>query len=242
MTTTYRPAEPGRATAPRATTTPRTATGPPGSYGADDHADTGTGTDTDTGTGPGPRLWAPRGRHRRPRPRKALLAAGGMALAAGVLGLVRMTPESGVAGPGTAEAEPRPDSPPDATGSDRATRAAATTGAVPEVSPSATAALGGVSSTPFRRVSLAHTPSATTAPPTPAPDTTTIPDAPNPPGAPAPTDTTAARPTPTRPPTPTPPASRTSAAPTTAPQQPGQAHRPGLCVPIIGVCVDQLNH
>ncbi|MYQ44669.1 hypothetical protein GTW40_06235, partial [Streptomyces sp. SID4985] len=48
-----------------------------------------------------------RGRHRRPRPRKVLLAAGGLALAAGVLSLVRVAPESGLAGPATAEAEPQ---------------------------------------------------------------------------------------------------------------------------------------
>lgn len=50
-----------------------------------------------------------RGRHRKPRSRRALLAAGGLVLAAGVLSLVRMTPESGVGAPGTAAAEPRLD-------------------------------------------------------------------------------------------------------------------------------------
>ncbi|MFF0158992.1 hypothetical protein ACFYRY_15850 [Streptomyces sp. NPDC005263] len=254
MTTTYRPAEPRRTTAPRAATAPQAATGPPEPYGTDDHTPTATGT----GTGPGPRLWAPRGRHRRPRPRKVLLAAGGMALAAGVLGLVRMTPESGVASLGTAEAEPRPDSPAAATGTDRATTTAAT---VPEASPSATAVLGGASATPLRTVRLAPTSSTTTAPPTPAPGTTTvpdttgIPDAPNPPGSPAPADTprwsapadtTTPRParTPSLKPTPAPRPSHTPAAPTPEPRQPGQGHphRPGLCMPIIGVCVDPLNH
>ncbi|QNP70558.1 hypothetical protein IAG44_14680 [Streptomyces roseirectus] len=41
----------------------------------------------------------PRGRHRRPRPRKVFLAAGGLAFAAGVLGLLRIVPEPGGAGP-----------------------------------------------------------------------------------------------------------------------------------------------
>ncbi|NEC30932.1 serine/threonine protein kinase, partial [Streptomyces sp. SID8111] len=53
---------------------------------------------------PGPR---PRGRHRKPRRRKVLLVAGGLALAAGTLGLVRL-----VSGPGGADtgavAGPRP--------------------------------------------------------------------------------------------------------------------------------------
>ncbi|MDX5568842.1 hypothetical protein PYK79_43700, partial [Streptomyces sp. ID05-04B] len=56
--------------------------------------------------------WVPRarGRHRRPRPRKVLFAVGGLALAAGVLSLLRPTPDTGGAGAlGTAEAEPRPD-------------------------------------------------------------------------------------------------------------------------------------
>src|SRR5690349_20801821 len=57
--------------------------------------------------GRGGGLWVPRprGRHRRPRPRKVLFAAGGLALAAGVLSLVRLSPDPGGAGgPGTAEA------------------------------------------------------------------------------------------------------------------------------------------
>ncbi|PNG16182.1 hypothetical protein C1J00_43420, partial [Streptomyces cahuitamycinicus] len=49
-----------------------------------------------------------RGRHRKPRPRKVLLAAGGLALAAGALSLLRLT-----SGPGpdarAVEAGPRPD-------------------------------------------------------------------------------------------------------------------------------------
>ncbi|MEU2881057.1 hypothetical protein ABZ651_33685, partial [Streptomyces sp. NPDC007070] len=49
-----------------------------------------------------------RGRHRRSRRRKALLAAGGLALAAGALGLVRLAPEYAGGGLGTAEAESPP--------------------------------------------------------------------------------------------------------------------------------------
>ncbi|MFJ6554249.1 hypothetical protein ACIQNT_18680 [Streptomyces luteogriseus] len=62
---------------------------------------------------PGPAEAAPfhpraRGRHRKPRPRKVLLAAGGLAVAAGALSLLRLA-----SGPGTdagsVEAGPRPD-------------------------------------------------------------------------------------------------------------------------------------
>ena len=81
------------------------------------------------------RLFGSRGRHRRPRPRKILLAVGGLAVAAGALSLVRMAPEGalGGGGLGTAEAEPRLDDPHAGSGTDRATNAAATIGAVPQV-------------------------------------------------------------------------------------------------------------
>ncbi|NEB11429.1 hypothetical protein G3I32_21730, partial [Streptomyces coelicoflavus] len=59
--------------------------------------ETTAGTTAGTTTGPStvavpePRnAWFRRGRHRRPRPRKVLLVAGGLALAAGALGLVRL--------------------------------------------------------------------------------------------------------------------------------------------------------
>ncbi|EGX56789.1 hypothetical protein SZN_25984, partial [Streptomyces zinciresistens K42] len=66
------------------------------------------GTARDTGTaqayapGAGRRLGS-RGRHRRPRSRKALLAAGGLALAAGVLSLMRPAPDSAAPRLGTAD-------------------------------------------------------------------------------------------------------------------------------------------
>ena len=72
---------------------------------------------------PPPLPRTPRGRHRRPRPRKVLFAVGGLAVAAGVLSLVRMVPEGGVGTPGTAEAEPRLD--PTADANDRSANAAA---------------------------------------------------------------------------------------------------------------------
>ena len=184
----------------------------------------------------------PRGRHRRPRPRKVLLAVGGLAVAAGVLSLVRLTPESGVGGLGTAEAEPRPDPGTGATdGTDRPANAAATISADPAAFPSATSAMGGVTPTPTTTSGVVPTPYATSTPnpadPTTIPDTTTAattPPAPQEP-APHPSSTTAPAPAPTHTPTPAP--SRTANSPAPAPS------RPSLCVPIIGLCVDGLaNH
>jgi hypothetical protein len=176
----------------------------------------------------------PRGRHRRPGPRKILLAVGGLAVAAGVLSLVRLAPESGVGGLGTAEAEPSPDA---TRGADRPANAAATIRAdptaIPSAIPSATSVMGGEGATPTTTSGVVPTPYATTAhppaevhppavPETPA-AATPAPEAP----APHPTSSTAPEPTPSR------PANSPSPAPS----------RPRLCVPIIGLCVDGLaNH
>ncbi len=186
---------------------------------------------------PPPLPRTPRGRHRRPRPRKILFAVGGLAVAAGVLSLVRLTPESGVGGLGTAEADPRPD-PGTGTGdgTDRPANAAATISADPTAIPSATSVMGGVSATPTMTSGVVPTPYATAAQtpayvtPTTIPETTTATTPP--PQAPVtgPTSTTA--PAPTRTPTPTP--SRTANSPAPAPS------RPSLCVPIIGLCVDEV--
>ncbi|MFE9598824.1 hypothetical protein [Streptomyces hokutonensis] len=186
----------------------------------------------------------PRGRHRRPRPRKVLLAAGGLAVAAGVLSLVRLTPESGVGGVGTAEAEPSPDAEQSA---GHPANAAATISAdptaIPSAIPSATSVMGGASATPTTASGVVPTPYATTAPTTvpgtgtgTGTGTTTAPGTPQPQAsaaAPGPLDPAAsAAPEPA--PTPTP--SRTANSPAPAPS------RPGLCVPIIGLCVDPLVH
>jgi hypothetical protein len=169
-------------------------------------------------------FFGPRGRHRRPRPRKVLLAAGGLAMAAGVLSLVRMTPEpGGVAGLGTTETGPAPAP---GTETDRAANTAATVPALPKVSPSATSAMGGPATT-------------RPAPWTPVPPTTARPTSPSP-ATPAANNAES----PTRPathPTPTP----TTATPQPAPGSTSPAPKPGqpddnggLCVPIISVCVD----
>jgi hypothetical protein len=180
---------------------------------------------------------AGRGRHRKPRPRRALFAVGGLALAAGALSLARMAPESVVGGgSGNTEAEPRP-----GVATDEAIDAAPTVWAVPSALPAsagATAARGGASATPAPGVSpAAAAPSTAAAPSSTAtipsarasapvgslPDTTGIPTAPvvvpsqsHTQQSPAPSPTTHA-------PTPT----------------PGQ-NPPGLCVPIVGICVNDL--
>lgn len=193
-----------------------------------------TGDTTDTG----PRLFGPRGRHRRPRPRKVLLAAGGLALAAGALSLVRMAPDTGVGGLGTAEAEDRENPGTSTDTTDRATNAAATVGTIPKVSPSATSVMGRTSTTPSAGVSLAPTPSATAAQQTPTAITTTIPEAPNtlaPTGTPHPPTTSTA-------PQPAPTPGRTTPPPAPQPSHPDQPapNDPGLCVPVIGLCVNGL--
>ncbi|SNX63630.1 hypothetical protein SAMN06272735_5440 [Streptomyces sp. TLI_55] len=181
------------------------------------------------------RLFGSRGRHRRPRPRKVLLAVGGLAVAAGALSLVRMAPEGGLGGAlGTAEAEPRLDDPRAGSGTDRATNAAATVVAIPKVSPSATAPMGGASATPTSAVTFVPVPSSTPAGAgaVDVPGPTTIPDAPNP---------TSATPQPTQTPSPAPSQSTYTppppATPTPQPTQPGG----GVCVPVIGLCVGPLG-
>ncbi|MGW3461227.1 hypothetical protein ACWDE9_17280 [Streptomyces olivaceoviridis] len=180
-----------------------------------------------------------RGRHRKPRPRKVLLAAGGLALAAGVLSLVRAAPDARVGVPGTAEAEPRLGA--GGGSADRSAGAAATLAAAPTALPSATSAMGGRSLAPTPTGSPVRTaPGAGTA--TTAPGDTAVPTArpsrtPGPPSGtsrpPAPT-ASAPRPAPATP-TPTP-----TQAPSHGPVEPGP--RPGgVCVPVIGLCVDDLG-
>ena len=173
-----------------------------------------------------------RGRHRRPRPRKLLFAAGGLALAAGALSLVRLAPDSGSAGLGTTEAGPHQDP---ATDTDRSSSAVAAVESVPRVSPSATYAMDGATTTPTAPSTLVRL---QTAPPSPSlaptPDTTTIPITPN---TPAPTTTHQQPATQAPAPRPTPTPARTTPPPT---PQPSETDQPGLCVPAIGLCVDSL--
>ncbi|WP_371555464.1 hypothetical protein OG416_13010 [Streptomyces longwoodensis] len=168
-----------------------------------------------------------------------MLAVGGLLVAVGVLSLVRLAPESGVGGIGTAEAEPRTDhrsgtpAAPDRAGN-------ATVAARPTASPTATtppagatpdaAAAGGGSTA---SVPVVPGSSAAARPGAPAPHRTP-PTAPGtPPVDPAPTTRAPVPPTTTAP---APPPS--TAPPAPAPPTPRQ---PGLCVPLIGLCVDLLD-
>ncbi|MFH8768081.1 MULTISPECIES: hypothetical protein [unclassified Streptomyces] len=164
-----------------------------------------------------------RGRHRKPRPRKVLLAAGGLAVAAGVLSLVRVAPDSGVGAPGTAEAEPRPDP-----GGTTGHASAPANDSTPTTLPSATSVMGGFSAAPTTTTTPQATPTTLTTLPDSTGIPTTIPTSAPKTTAPRPSPTTPATPTPTRTPTPTP--SQTTQAP--APEQ------GGVCVPVIALCVD----
>jgi hypothetical protein len=192
----------------------------------------GTGEATTTVHSASGPLWVrPTGRHRKPRPRRVVLAVGGFALAAGALSLVRVAPESVTGGGGTAEAEPRID----------ASDTAATVGEAPSeaaVGPSAASVVRGASTVPVPTGTAS--PSAPPSAPQPrATDPATgIPEAPS-----TPTSTSAASRTP-RPPETTPAASASTPAPTT----PATTHAPapssnppGLCVPLVGLCVRGLS-
>ncbi|MFD5630577.1 hypothetical protein [Streptomyces sp. NPDC127072] len=162
----------------------------------------------------------------------------GLALAAGALGVVRMSPESVVGAMGSPDAEPTT-----GTGTDTAGNAAATVGPVPSgrpVSATTPAVMGRESALPPVGVSLAPTSAPTptrfvAAPSTPVrvpvrgtPDATGIPAAP---AAPAPVPTVSR-----------PPAAMTAAPvpSATTPTADPRPRPPGLCVPVIGLCVDGL--
>ncbi|MFI1072409.1 hypothetical protein [Streptomyces puniciscabiei] len=173
-----------------------------------------------------------RGRHRKPRPRKVLLAAGGLALAAGVLSLVRVSSESGVGAPGTAEAEPRSGAGGGTT--DHAADTATVVTAGPTALPSATSVMGGRS--------LAPTPTATPtgpAAPSASAGSTAVPTATGLPTTAVSTPGTAPRPSATTSaPVPAPTTGRpapATPAPTRRTTDPGPG---GLCVPVLGLCVD----
>ncbi|UXY29545.1 hypothetical protein [Streptomyces sp. HUAS TT20] len=141
-----------------------------------------------------------------------------------------MSPDSGVGGPGTVEAEPRLGQ---GGATDRSpSDTAASVGHAPTSQPSATSVMGGENTTP---TSPTTSPLPTDIPstiPTAAPRTTQGPTAPRTTSAPDTTPPTAPRPDPTSAPTP----SHSQTAP--APQP---SHDGGLCVPIIGLCVDPLR-
>ncbi|MFM9448222.1 hypothetical protein [Streptomyces acidiscabies] len=182
----------------------------------------------------------PRGRHRRPRPRKVVLAAGGLAFAAGVLGLLRVVPDGGGGGPVAGAA----------VGDDGGTRTGAGegeagregyAGGVTDLATNAAPVPSGTAgdtrtsdtrSTPGGAVSRVPDPRST-----PAASGVPRPSAPSQelPVSPAPTPdipTRTARPTPAPTPTVVPPESHTPSTPPT----PDDPH--DICVPAIGLCVD----
>ncbi|MEU9332279.1 hypothetical protein AB0D49_03820 [Streptomyces sp. NPDC048290] len=192
-------------------------------------------TETDTsggrtadGAAGGLRLWPlyPTGRHRRPRPRGLVPTVAGLVLAVGALSLV--PPEGGTgpgaprtvqAGPGTAapdapHAWPGPD--PSVTRSARATRA---TAASPETAPPTGGKVTESGPASPRAADPGGTPGTAPAPGTPQPST---------PPAPRPSPTA----TPPRtPPAPPPPS-------TTPPAE--EDDDPGLCVPLLNLCLGGL--
>ncbi|MFE2302136.1 hypothetical protein ACFXAW_28560 [Streptomyces sp. NPDC059445] len=201
---------------------------------------------TPGGDEPAPvRLRVVRGRHRKPRRRRVLFAAGGLALAAGVLSLTRMTPDAvtGSADGGHAEAEPV------ATATDNDTAgddAVPTVAAMPSPTQAGAApaspAMGGTSPAPTSdtsgipasvRTPAATLPAAHGAAPAATPGTggsTGIPTAPA-------TTPPAARPTPPA----TAPAEPPRHTPSPSPSATAPSHQqPGVCVPIVGICVNGL--
>ena len=183
----------------------------------------------------------PRGRHRKPRPRRVILAAGGLALAAGALSLVRMAPETVIGGIGSPDAEPTAG----AAVTDTAGNAAATVEAVEAVPPAhpvaatTSAVMGGEGTLPRPDVSLAPSAVPTRSVVVPSPPTNTpvsgggrgnrtgIPAA----TAPAPVPPHSA---------PQPPATTTAAPePSATPPAPDRKPRPpALCLPVVGICVN----
>lgn len=188
-----------------------------------------------------PEVLAPRparGRHRKPRPRRALLTAGGLALAAGAFSLVRLLPEPSGGGPGTAGA----DAPSTEDFTEIPAAPAATAGVSPgpdapgpvgapspgaSASPSATGpgADPDAAGPPVSTVILSPGAGGTPA----EPDTTGIPTAPA-----VPEQTTGGT-TPRAPGASGGPAPGTASA-TPAPH-PERSGSPGVCVPVVGLCV-----
>ncbi|MGW3336337.1 hypothetical protein ACWDCL_02485 [Streptomyces sp. NPDC001009] len=171
-----------------------------------------------------------RGRHRRGR-RVVLLLAGAAVLALAVSSLVRIAPD---AGPGTAEAEPRR---PWKLGAGPTPGVSATVVAVPPASPVAEASPS---------ASARPTPSGTV---TPGPETVPPPAArpseaphpaataavPRPQGpAHAPPEARTEAPAPAAKPTPAP----SSAAPAPTPTPTPTPSKKGVCVPVLGVCLE----
>jgi hypothetical protein len=185
------------------------------------------------------RLGAPsraRGRHRRPRPRKALFATGGFALAVGALSLLRLTADSGV---DTAEAGPRlqptADTHPE-TDTGNATNAAATVSGSPEPTSTTPAPTGTGGTVPSGAAVPGTAPTSAVRTPSGPYTPRTRPPADE--GAPAPAATPSSGSAAPRPPGPT---ATPAPGPVAVPPTAGPTSRPGLCLPVVGLCVEALN-
>ncbi|MFI8350334.1 hypothetical protein [Streptomyces sp. NPDC085596] len=168
------------------------------------------------------------GRHRRGR-RRVVLLVGAAVLAVAVLSLVRIAPD---AGPGTAEAEPRQ---PWKLGADPSPGVSTTVVAVPSAAPAGASALGSARPTPSGTVTpdaeATPTVTAPTGRPSEPPPPPTTADVPQPQATThAPPEAPAEAPAPAPTPTPAP----TPAQSSTAPPQNGK----GVCVPVLGVCLE----
>ncbi|WP_055607910.1 hypothetical protein, partial [Streptomyces prasinus] len=154
---------------------------------------------------PGPALFGARlrGRHRKPRPRKLLLAGGGLALTAGALSLVRLASGPGPAdlgteaGSGPVVPDPSTTTSPGTGGADGTAGAAAP--AAPQAGPSSPTALGGRSTPPLLPAAPGGTTAPTAEPPPLSPpavpeDAPRTPNTPDTPGAPKPPVPTGAPP------------------------------------------------
>ncbi|MEU0644777.1 hypothetical protein [Streptomyces umbrinus] len=220
------------------------------------------GTFTPETAPPEPVLARPRGRHRKPRPRRILFAVGGLALAAGALSLLRMAPQptGGDTGVEATDIDPSGASSTDNPAQDDAGAVPVAAPPTAGASPTGTAAMGpsGATSTPEQNrlngldgldgpdpsygPNGPSTPGARSQAPGPAGGSPRNP-APNPSDALQDTRPITATP-PTRagqqPAAPRPPAAAPSApAPTpTSPGAPQDPARPGagLCVPVVGLC------
>lgn len=150
---------------------------------------------------------ARRGRHRKPRPRRLLLTATGLMLAAALLALTRITSAPPPHTPGTTRAAPRP---------------APATEAAPPAPPPVTPTASPPSPPPATARAI-HPPRRTAAPTTPRHTSGTTHPRPK---APAPGHPEPPPSPPTATATATATASRTDPVPT------------GVCLPLIGLCVD----
>ncbi|MEU3995101.1 hypothetical protein AB0E76_04680 [Streptomyces fungicidicus] len=172
-----------------------------------------------------------RGRHRKPRPRKALPAAGALTLAAGTATLLHLAT---LQGDTSTEAGPHParTSTPTTPATTPSETEQPTASPTPDASPSSPTALGGKNPIPLTPPGPA-TP--TLRPPTTTPDPPTREPAPphstTPSGQPRPTTSR-----PSNTPKPTPPADGQPPAPH-PPDDPATTPDPRLCVPIIGLCI-----